>query len=507
MAASSVTNDNVNNVKKTLDESCMFDSIKDRVHIEEMVPLDNINPKGKSEYIMDNEDFLYNRYTNSLYGLKNLSEYNNISLIDEMTVTAMRNFIKILGNPKSLYASCKINGAPSSNSVNNSPFNRSIYEYGVTTNYDNTNVKNDETKITIEYNLSGSFHRISYDGNIIYYGTKIIKNGYETAMKIYVFTEENIDIIKDLIETVTNIWSNYQKQKNILDKKLTVFTNYRKGLGSGASHMMYANSPYMANQNKNSDWKPSQSIRARSLNSIFLQSDIKETLLNDISDFMSDKTKEWYNYHDIPSKRSYLFYGPPGTGKTSTVKGIASMYNMNLYIMKLNTGEMDDQMLTNLVEQLPRRCMLLIEDIDYSFGREGEKTMQTNGLTFSGLMNILDGVTSFNQQVIVLTTNNREMVNRESLRVGRIDMEIEFGYMDNNQTIEMLKSFYSDVSDDDISECAEKIMKHKNVTPAELQEVIIRFKNKDFEYFSDNVYDEMNVVKANRTESNVMMYN
>ena len=99
------------------------------------------------------------------------------------------------------------------------------------------------------------------------------------------------------------------------------------------------------------------------------------------------------------------------------------------------------------------------------------------------------------------------MVNRESLRTGRIDMEIEFGYMDVDQATDMIRSFYEREEEKNIRELGQYVAKYGKVTPVELQEVIIRSKNHDFSYIRDNFDSLMESVRAGRGNLRSGMFN
>lgn len=64
-------------------------------------------------------------------------------------------------------------------------------------------------------------------------------------------------------------------------------------------------------------WIKVMTKKARSLDSVVLDTDIAETLTKDIKDFQD--SGEWYMSKGVPYRRGYLLYGPPGTGKTSFV--------------------------------------------------------------------------------------------------------------------------------------------------------------------------------------------
>lgn len=66
------------------------------------------------------------------------------------------------------------------------------------------------------------------------------------------------------------------------------------------------------------DWSLAGSRPKRPLSSVVLDQGIKERLLVDAKDFMSNE--KWYAARGIPWRRGYLLHGHPGTGKTSLSK-------------------------------------------------------------------------------------------------------------------------------------------------------------------------------------------
>jgi chaperone BCS1 len=62
-------------------------------------------------------------------------------------------------------------------------------------------------------------------------------------------------------------------------------------------------------------WEECQQKKGRTLDSVVLDSNVAETVINDIKRFMD--SGDWYASKGVPYRRGYLLYGPPGTGKTS----------------------------------------------------------------------------------------------------------------------------------------------------------------------------------------------
>lgn len=189
-------------------------------------------------------------------------------------------------------------------------------------------------------------------------------------------------------------------------------------------------------------WMMRSMIRARSIESVVLQRDTKDRLLADVREFLALDTKQWYREHGIPHKRGYLFHGVPGSGKTSLIQALAGHFEYNVCYIHLTHPHLTDDSLRAAVNQAPKRSLLVIEDIDAIFGRDREKLLKDSPLTFSGLLNSLDGVGKAEGQIFILTTNHRERLNPALIRNGRADVHVEFTNATDGQIAGMFTRFY-----------------------------------------------------------------
>ena len=64
-----------------------------------------------------------------------------------------------------------------------------------------------------------------------------------------------------------------------------------------------------------------------------------------------------------------------------------------------------------------------------------------SGISFSGLLNSLDGISHLDNQIIVMTTNCKMVLDNALTRPGRIDMDIEFKYSTKKQIKTMFYKF------------------------------------------------------------------
>ncbi|MCJ1310463.1 hypothetical protein MMC25_004127 [Agyrium rufum] len=103
---------------------------------------------------------------------------------------------------------------------------------------------------------------------------------------------------------------------------------------------------------------------SRPIDTVVLDHDQKEKVLADINEYLHPATPRWYANRGIPYRRGYLFYGPPGTGKTSLSFAIAGIFGLDIYCISLLEPTLTEEELGSLFNHLPRRCVVLLEDID-----------------------------------------------------------------------------------------------------------------------------------------------
>ncbi|KAF9240606.1 P-loop containing nucleoside triphosphate hydrolase protein [Melanogaster broomeanus] len=199
-------------------------------------------------------------------------------------------------------------------------------------------------------------------------------------------------------------------------------------------------------------WRPLATRPKRPLDSIVLDPGIMELVVEDARDFL--RSKSWYCDRGIPFRRGYLLYGAPGSGKTSLIHSIAGELGLNVYIVSLSRSGLDDTALSELISDLPERCIALMEDIDAAF-HHGFKPEQTdaskggppaptsNRVSLSGLLNALDGIGAQEGRILFATTNNHNSLDPALCRPGRMDLHIEFHHASKYQAEELFKRFYA----------------------------------------------------------------
>lgn len=186
--------------------------------------------------------------------------------------------------------------------------------------------------------------------------------------------------------------------------------------------------------------------RKRPLDSVILDQGIKERIVDDVKDFLG--RQQWYVDRGIPYRRGYLLYGPPGSGKSSFIQALAGELDFGVAIINLSERGMQDDKLALLLTKLPRRTILLLEDADAAFmNRRQTDADGYNGatVTFSGLLNALDGVAAGEERIAFLTTNHIDRLDEALIRPGRVDMTVRIGWATRHQAAEMWDRFYGDI--------------------------------------------------------------
>jgi len=248
-------------------------------------------------------------------------------------------------------------------------------------------------------------------------------------------------------------------------------------------------------------WSILSKIPKRNSKSLCLPNNLVKDTLKDMKDFLSQETEEKYLDLGIPYKKNYLFHGLPGTGKTSLVYTVASELNMHVAIINFDVKLTDNELMKSM-KKIPDDAILLLEDIDVLF-QDRKKNDDKNMISFSGLLNALDGIAHQEKLITVLTTNYKCALDSALKRPGRIDKQIRFDYATKEQIIGLYSKFFP--------ECSKvndfyKLVKNKKFTTATLQQFLFyNLYNQDtiFEKI-DDFYDMCN--EHNYDESSKNLY-
>jgi len=196
-----------------------------------------------------------------------------------------------------------------------------------------------------------------------------------------------------------------------------------------------------------------------------------------------------YEKFNISKKMCMLFYGRPGMGKTSIIKTLASEYNYNLIYTNINM--LTDQVLPYLYQNVPKNSFVIFEDIDCAFSKRDDieniendakkekgKNVPKTQVTLSGFLNALDGLSSNNGIITILTTNFIDKLDEALIRKGRVDLRVHL-----EPTPTLYGQMYDRFFDENCNR--EKFVEHcvkHNFCLADAQDLCIQHLSNDFTF-------------------------
>ncbi|KAI0562383.1 Mitochondrial chaperone BCS1 [Gracilaria domingensis] len=220
---------------------------------------------------------------------------------------------------------------------------------------------------------------------------------------------------------------------------------------------------------------------ARETQSVILSKGCMNEILQDVKHFLEPSTKAWFAKHGLPYKRNYLFFGTPGTGKTSTIRVIAGAFGLNCAFLSTTDSNFSNQLLFEALTTLPRNTILVIEDVDSMFNKNRENEAR-NSLSYSGLLNALDGITSMEGVITIMTTNHFERLDQALIRGGRVDKRVFFPPPSHEQIESLFKRFYPEASEEQRKIFSKKVFAYPEGREAQsiatLQQFFVRNREK-----------------------------
>ncbi|KAK4501099.1 hypothetical protein PRZ48_006905 [Zasmidium cellare] len=111
-------------------------------------------------------------------------------------------------------------------------------------------------------------------------------------------------------------------------------------------------------------WSKTSSRPSRPMETVILDAEQKSAIIKDMNEYLHPSSPKWYATRGIPYRRGYLFHGPPGTGKTSLSFALAGIFGLEIFAISLQEPTLTEGDLMQLFNSLPRRCIVLLEDVD-----------------------------------------------------------------------------------------------------------------------------------------------
>ncbi|EMC93843.1 hypothetical protein BAUCODRAFT_112384 [Baudoinia panamericana UAMH 10762] len=132
-------------------------------------------------------------------------------------------------------------------------------------------------------------------------------------------------------------------------------------------------------------WAKTSARPSRPMSTVILDAEQKNMIIKDMNEYLHPASPRWYATRGIPYRRGYLFHGPPGTGKTSLSFALAGIFGLEIYAISLQEPSLTEGDLMQLFNGLPRRCIVLLEDVDAAgltrdgASEDGSKTLGRRG--------------------------------------------------------------------------------------------------------------------------------
>jgi SpoVK/Ycf46/Vps4 family AAA+-type ATPase len=214
---------------------------------------------------------------------------------------------------------------------------------------------------------------------------------------------------------------------------------------------------------------------------VILPDNMGQKIIDDIIKFQNNY--EWYAEKGIPYKLGHLLSGVPGAGKSTIIAMVASVLKKNLAFINMN-DVMNDRELMLALNTLPQNSILAIEDIDATksvqTNRDDPKDVETtkgsttgNGVSLSGILNVFDGPATPHGLIFFVTTNNKDALDPAIFRPGRIDKDIEFGYVNEEQCKKAYKKFFPNSTEEEINVFTKEFMSGEGQPFSKLQQVLM----------------------------------
>lgn len=344
------------------------------------------------------------------------------------------------------------------------------------------NYCDDWKEVDINYSLENNDYtlKFQYKGkeftyktiSLEYISSPLITEGSRDNYRLYTSYEINFDkddlpIFNDFIKVSIQYYEKYFINKQNNKDKINIYLTSQEGF--------YFH--YLGNKHK------------RDMASIYLPKKQKDLIVKDIEKFLLPTTKSKYQKLGINYKRTYLLEGIPGTGKTSLITGLASYFNYNIAIVSF-IPKMTDVDLVRCLRSINdctvdrsdtsteenNKIFIVFEDIDCIFKERKSHDEQRNNVSFSGLLNALDGICTNDEIICFITTNYKNNLDSALLRPGRIDYIMRFDYSTKEQILDIYNSF-TDCKDDTkalefYNECVKLNIK---ITTSLLQQYLMKY--------------------------------
>lgn len=230
------------------------------------------------------------------------------------------------------------------------------------------------------------------------------------------------------------------------------------------------------------EYEISCDVIPHSFDNIVLDEKVKQNIVNGLVNW--DKSKNWYDKHQLVHKIGVFLYGKPGTGKSTVAKAISSMFG-NAPILTIDPNDIMKSVngILKMRKKYDGTIVVLIEDFDMYFKSREEienvemelEQKKKKDFNQNAIFQLLDGVYSTDDTIYVSTTNYKDRIDSALIRYGRFDIQEELNYFNREDATKCVKLLGYD----------ENVLDSMNleypVQPAYLQSKIMEYRTKCME--------------------------
>jgi hypothetical protein len=410
--------------------------------------------------------------------------------------------------------------------------------------------------IGVKYVLNTACIISHFDKNVeikinkkIYVDTKVVVSSTATVYEIEIYS---FSIKQDKLKCFLN------KCIDTYKKYLMNTTNYTGEIHK--NHKFYSYQTFN-NQANSIVYEENKFFSNKTFDNIFFEN--KDNFMKKINYFCDNRGA--YRELGIPYSCGVLLEGPPGTGKTSLIKALANHTGRCVIDINLSKLKFQKELKAVFIEQkinnveIPQdKRLYVFEEFDCIMDIVSQRTHESkikhnnndnknhqkiiiteekyddltympirttkeetvpqdaNSLiTLDTLLNIIDGTFEANGQMIILTTNFKEKIDKALLRPGRFDCHVHLDNATPKTILQMINHFYNKNKDkvkekDFIENYTDTLDKLKQYcyhngklvwSPAKITQICLSYMddhdylNKIIEYIKENYEEEKKILE------------
>lgn len=208
---------------------------------------------------------------------------------------------------------------------------------------------------------------------------------------------------------------------DLISKELEKFNPYACSVLSDFSYRSGGSTGFRYDEQQTLELR----LREHKFNMSFYNENVRQAVAEDIIPFIKIMTEPG------DARRSYMLAGPPGCGKTQLIRHVVSLLPKEFTAAIIDSDGIDSLSEINTDLLFIKPLCVIVEDIDLIMESSGQK---------QELLNFLDGISSRQQMLTVMTANKPKALGHVFMRrPGRIDRVIKVLPGDLQERVEQLK--------------------------------------------------------------------